>query len=77
MNTLLERLVRATFIVCNKNLWNSLYVCEPVPSVFIYLEIIPLQPTRKEINWETEEAMEKAAVTLETERVKWPSPGCL
>ena len=28
-------------------------------------------------NWETEEAMERAAVTLETERVKWPNPGCL
>ena len=41
------------------------------------LEIIPLQPTRKENNWETEEAMERAAVTLETERVKWPNPGCL
>jgi len=40
------------------------------------LEIIPLRPTRKENNWETEEAMERAAVTLETERVKWPSPGC-
>ena len=38
------------------------------------LEIIPLQPTRKENN---EEAMERAAVTLETERVKWPNPGCL
>ena len=41
------------------------------------LEIIPLQLTRKENSWETEEAMEKAAVTLETERVKWPNPGCL
>jgi len=40
-------------------------------------EIILLQPTRKEKNWETEEAMERAAVTLETERVKWPNPGCL
>jgi len=38
---------------------------------------IPLQPTRKENNWETEEAMERSAVTLETERVKWPNPGCL
>jgi hypothetical protein len=43
----------------------------------IPLEIIPLQPTRKENNCETEEAMETAAVTLETERVKWPNPGCL
>ena len=41
------------------------------------LEIIPLQPTRKKNNWETEEAMERAAVTLKTERVKWPNPGCL
>ena len=37
----------------------------------------PLQPTRKETNWETKETMERAAVTLETERVKWPNPGCL
>jgi len=33
-------------------------------------EIIPLQPTRKENNWETEETMERATVTLETERAK-------
>jgi len=37
------------------------------------LGIIPLQPTRKENNWETKEATERAAVTLETERVKWPN----
>jgi hypothetical protein len=41
------------------------------------LEIIPLQPSRKENNWETEEAMERAAETLERERAKWPNPGCL
>jgi hypothetical protein len=40
-------------------------------------KIIPLQPTRKENNWETEETMERATVTLETERAKWPNPGCL
>jgi hypothetical protein len=40
-------------------------------------KIIPLQSTRKEINWETEETMERATVTLETERTKWPNPGCL
>jgi hypothetical protein len=40
-------------------------------------KIIPLQPTRKENNWETEETMEKATVILETERAKWPNPGCL
>ena len=40
-------------------------------------KIIPLQPTRKEDNWETEEALERATVTLETERAKWPNPGCL
>jgi hypothetical protein len=33
-------------------------------------EIIPLQPTRKENGWETEETLERAAVTLETERAK-------
>jgi hypothetical protein len=38
---------------------------------------IPLQPTSKEDHWETEENMERATVTLEKERAKWPNPGCL
>jgi len=33
-------------------------------------EIIPLQPTRKENNWKTKEALARAAVTVETERIK-------
>ena len=33
-------------------------------------EIIPLQTTRKENNWKTEEALARAALTLETERIK-------
>jgi len=33
-------------------------------------EIIPLQTTRKENNWKTEEALARAAVTLETEQIK-------
>jgi len=40
-------------------------------------KIIPLQATRKEDNWETKETMERTTVTLETERAKWPNPGCL
>jgi hypothetical protein len=40
-------------------------------------EIIALEPIRKENNWETEETMERATVTLETERAKWSNPGCL
>jgi len=40
-------------------------------------EIIPLQITRKENNWKTEEALARAAVTLETERVKGSNPWCL
>jgi hypothetical protein len=40
-------------------------------------KIISLQPTREENNRETEETMERATVTLETERAKWPNPGCL
>jgi hypothetical protein len=35
--------------------------------------IIPLQSTGKENGWETEET-EIAAVTVETERAKWPNP---
>jgi len=30
--------------------------------------------TRKENNWKTEEALAPAAVTLETERIKWSNP---
>jgi hypothetical protein len=37
-------------------------------------KIIPLQSTRKENNWETEETLARAAVKLETERAKWPNP---
>jgi hypothetical protein len=37
-------------------------------------EIIPLQTTRKEKNWKTEEALAQAAVTLETERIKGSTP---
>jgi hypothetical protein len=40
-------------------------------------KIIPLQPTRKENNWETEETTKRATVNLETERAIWPNPGCL
>jgi len=35
-------------------------------------EIIPLQTTRKENNWKTEEMLETAVVTLEIERSKGP-----
>jgi len=37
-------------------------------------EIIPLQTTRKENNWKTEEALVRAAVTLETERIQGSNP---
>jgi len=37
-------------------------------------EIIPLQTTRKENNWKTEEALARAAVTLEMERNKGSNP---
>jgi len=37
-------------------------------------EIKPLQTTRKENNWKTEEALERAAGTLETERIAGSSP---
>jgi hypothetical protein len=39
-------------------------------------KIIPLQTTRKENNWKTE-ALVRAAVTLETERIKGSNPWCL
>jgi len=37
-------------------------------------EIILLQSTRKENNWKTEETLERAVVTLETERIKGSNP---
>ena len=40
-------------------------------------EIILLQTTRKENNWKTEEALARAAVTVETERIKGSNPWCL
>jgi len=40
-------------------------------------EIIPLQTTRKENNWKTEETLARAVVTLESERVKGSNPWCL
>ena len=40
-------------------------------------EIIPLQTTRKENNWKTEEALARAVVTLETERIKESNLRCL
>jgi hypothetical protein len=40
-------------------------------------EIIPLQTTRKENNWKTEEALARAAVTVEMERFKGSSSWCL
>jgi len=39
--------------------------------------VLPLQTTRKENNWKTEEALARAAVTLETERIKGTNPWCL
>jgi hypothetical protein len=36
--------------------------------------MIPLQSTGKENNWKNKETLERAAVTLEKERAKWPNP---
>jgi hypothetical protein len=40
-------------------------------------EIILIQTTRKENNWKTEEMLERAVVTLETEWIKGSNPWCL
>jgi len=37
-------------------------------------EIVLLQNTRKENNWKIEETLERAALTLETERIKGSNP---
>ena len=43
-----------------------------MPQNRIPFEIIPLQTARKENSWKTEEALDRAAVTVETERIKGP-----
>ena len=53
------------FHTCTKN------ATKPNP-----FQIIPLQTTRKENNWMTEEALARAAVTLEMERIKGSNPIC-
>jgi len=37
-------------------------------------DIILLLTTRKENNWKTEEALKRAVITLETERIKGSNP---
>jgi len=53
---------------------NWLSHLQRMPQNRIPFEIIPLQTTRKEKNWKTEETLARAAVTLETERIKGPNP---
>jgi hypothetical protein len=45
-----------------------------MPKNRISLEVIPLQTTGKENNWKTEETLARAAVTVETERIKGSNP---
>jgi uncharacterized CHY-type Zn-finger protein len=47
------------------------YACKECHKTF---EIIPLQTTGKESNWKTKETLARAAVTLETERIKGSNP---
>jgi len=43
--------------------------------IYIFFkDIKPLQTTRKENNWKTEEALVRAAVNLETERIEGSNP---
>jgi len=45
-----------------------------LPLHFFVFEILPLQTTRKENNWKTEEALARAVVTLQSERIKESNP---
>jgi hypothetical protein len=54
-----------------RNCLSSLAKNATKPNTF---EIIPLQTARKENNWKTKEALARAAVTLETERIKGSDP---
>jgi hypothetical protein len=55
---------------------NGFHTCKNAtkPNPFEIIPLIPLQTTRKENNWKTEEALARAAVTLETERIKGFNP---
>jgi hypothetical protein len=53
---------------------NWLSHLQRMPQNRIPFETIPLQTARKENNWKTEEALARAAVTLQTERIKGSNP---
>ena len=48
--------------------------CTDVPQNLIPFEIMLARTTRKENNWKTEEMLERAVVTLETERIEGSNP---
>ena len=56
---------------CRRNWLSHLQKNSTKPNPF---EIIPLQTPRKENNWKTEEALARAVVTVETERIKGSNP---
>ena len=72
----IRRELRITDILdtLNKYRRNWFSHLQRMPQNRIPFEIIPLQTTRKENNWKTEETLARAAVTLETERIKGSNP---
>jgi hypothetical protein len=72
----IRRELRITDILdtLNKYRRNWLSHLQRMPQNRIPFEIIPLQTTRKENNWKTEETSAGAAGTLETERIKGSNP---
>ena len=65
--TFLKTVLLIVLINCKNLIGTTLAKNATKPNPF---EIILLQPTRKEYNWKTEEALARAAVTLETEGIK-------
>jgi hypothetical protein len=56
---------------------NWLLHLQRMPQNRIPLKSYLYSPKGKENNWETKETMERATLTMEMERAKWPNPGCL
>jgi len=54
--------------------WNSAFTLAKNATKPNPFEITPLQTTRKENNWKNKEALARAAVTVETERIKGSNP---
>jgi hypothetical protein len=69
-----QRIFRGTGNVTDVKLSKSAAITTRDFPSMLPLKIIPLQTTRMENNWKTEETLARAAVNLETEQIKGSNP---